>query len=119
MLISDWSSDVCSSDLQGRFQLGNAVTVAIGDCSAFGLQGPQMRVAVDHEFARRHVVMADFLFDAGDAQTGGPQQRYGVGVKPALKQRDKIGITCAVLAYATDALAIGITALREKECQDG
>src|SRR3546814_13299969 len=64
-----------------------------------------MRVAVDHEFARRHVVMADFLFDAGDAPTGGHQQRSGVGVQPALKQREHSGFTCAVLAYDTDALA--------------
>src|SRR3546814_5682585 len=64
-----------------------------------------MRVAVDHEFARRHVVMADFLFDAGVAPTGGHQQRSGVGVQPALKQREQSGFTCAVLAYDTDALA--------------
>src|SRR3546814_3607295 len=49
--------------------------------------------------------MADFLFDAGDAPTGGHQQRSGVGVQPALKQREQSGFTCAVLAYDTDALA--------------
>src|SRR5690606_26269386 len=85
--------------------LGDTVAVAIGRGGAFRLQGAQMRIAIDHKLAGGQVVVADFLFDAGNPPARRNQQRSGVGIQPALQQGEQGGLARPVLADDAHTLA--------------
>src|SRR5690606_19959129 len=64
-----------------------------------------MRVSVDDELARGHVVVADLLFDAGDAPAGRNEEAAGIRIQPALQQGKQGGFAGSVLADDADPLA--------------
>src|SRR3546814_11720358 len=122
MRISDWSSDVCSSDL-----------IAAGDKTDTLQQVHRNRVGVDQIVARRgcHMALAvDEHQRAGRAKTakiediepGGADEAGRVALAEGRAQRRKIVERVAErnvtrIGQFADAPQIGRAAWRERECQ--
>src|SRR3546814_7542870 len=85
MLISDWSSDVCSSDLLGRFQLHRThLEVVVGHAPAVVAEaGP---AAAAEAVGLGHVAQGEVEGVAGLEQQRGAAVvlAHGVGVAPVL-----------------------------------
>src|SRR3546814_7120843 len=96
MRISDWSSDVCSSDLKRLAQLA--------------LKYANLRNGDNHLNARAQARGSGIVHDAVKAMTGGITEkevralRHKLGVRPVFKRID----TCE----------IGRASCRERVCQD-
>src|SRR3546814_18729681 len=63
MRISDWSSDVCSSDLMTKTLIAAlcAAAMALPASTAYAVQSPEIAAATDTAFDRRAAQLVDLL----------------------------------------------------------
>src|SRR3546814_3458641 len=93
MRISDWSSDVCSSDLQGRRR---GLLHRVGDAHQAG------EAALDHDEHHRLALVAASVGDRLRLAAVEPQ----IGDQPRVAERDRLAVDLARHALAGDRLEV-------------
>src|SRR3546814_20753579 len=120
MRISDWSSDVCSSDLAGRF--GSLFTGANYAAAKGAIQA--MTVQIAHEFGPMGItcnavcpgVILTERVDRLLASRQTPQQRRQIIETIPVRRHGKVDDVAASIAFLA-ANEIGRASCRERVCQ--
>src|SRR3546814_14684651 len=113
MRISDWSSDVCSSDLQFSITIVSAMTLSVVVALIFtpALCATLLKPAGDEHPHERHGFFGWF-----NRKFAASNRKYEGGVRRFLKRSGRVLLIYLALIIA---MAIGKAACRERLCQSG